>query len=162
MVSEGYKDAGYEYIIIDGCWHNNVKDNKTGELIPNLKRFPNGMKYVADYVSVPFLLLVKMWKIWLVKNILFALKKVHSKGLKFGLYHVVDANHIDYEKDLKPDARTFAKWGVDYMKFNFLSDAAKMVSVYQNFGKLLNETGRPMAYACSWPFYQRISRDTVR
>lgn len=70
--------------------------------------------------------------------------------------------HIDYEKYSKLDADTFAKWGVDYMKFNFLSDAKRMDEVYRKFGKLLNETGRPMSYACSWAFYQRIARDTVK
>lgn len=52
IVSEGYKDAGYEYIVIDGCWHHNIKDNDTGEMLPDLNRFPNGMKYLADYASV--------------------------------------------------------------------------------------------------------------
>lgn len=52
LVSEGYKSIGYDHIIIDGCWHHNIKDNDTGEMLPDLKRFPNGMQYLADYVSV--------------------------------------------------------------------------------------------------------------
>lgn len=51
MVSDGYKALGYDHIIIDGCWHHNVKDNVTGEMLPDLKRFPNGMKYLANYAS---------------------------------------------------------------------------------------------------------------
>lgn len=52
MVEEGYKDAGYEYVIIDDCWLEKERDNKTGRLVPDKKRFPNGMKAVADYVSM--------------------------------------------------------------------------------------------------------------
>lgn len=51
MVNEGYKDAGYEYLIIDDCWLEKERDNVTNKLVPDKKRFPNGMKAVADYVS---------------------------------------------------------------------------------------------------------------
>lgn len=49
IVSDGYKDAGYEYVIIDDCWMEKERD-KNGRLVPNLERFPNGMKPLADYV----------------------------------------------------------------------------------------------------------------
>ena len=50
MVSDGYKDAGYEYIIIDDCWpaKNRTPD---GKLQGDPTRFPHGMKALADYVS---------------------------------------------------------------------------------------------------------------
>lgn len=50
MVSDGYKDAGYEYIIIDDCWpaKNRTPD---GKLQGDPIRFPHGMKALADYVS---------------------------------------------------------------------------------------------------------------
>lgn len=50
IVADGYKDAGYEYVIIDDCWMEKERD-KNGRLVPDLKRFPNGMKPLADYVS---------------------------------------------------------------------------------------------------------------
>lgn len=50
MVSEGYLDAGYEYLIIDDCWLEHDRDPETQRLVPDRKRFPNGMKAVADYV----------------------------------------------------------------------------------------------------------------
>src|ERR1700746_424064 len=56
IVSSGMKDAGYEYVVIDDCWQ--VARDKEGNIIPDPKRFPNGMKALADYI--------------------------HSKGLKFG------------------------------------------------------------------------------
>lgn len=47
---DGYQEAGYEYIIIDDCWSEKVRDS-AGKLVADKKRFPNGMKYIADYVS---------------------------------------------------------------------------------------------------------------
>ena len=59
LISSGLKDAGYEYVVIDDCWALKERD-KDGRLVPDPKKFPHGMKYVADYI--------------------------HSKGLKFGMY----------------------------------------------------------------------------
>ena len=51
MVSDGYKDAGYEYVNIDDCWLDMTRDPVTQRLRPNAERFPHGMKALADYVS---------------------------------------------------------------------------------------------------------------
>ncbi len=48
MVSSGMKDAGYEYIVIDDCWQ--VSRDKNGVIVPDPKRFPSGIKALADYV----------------------------------------------------------------------------------------------------------------
>lgn len=58
LVSEGYQEAGYEYVIIDDCW--SLRERVDGKLVADPELFPNGMKALADYV--------------------------HSKGLKFGMY----------------------------------------------------------------------------
>ena len=58
MVETGLRDAGYEYLVIDDCWSLRERD-ENGSLVADPKKFPNGMKAVADYV--------------------------HSKGLKFGM-----------------------------------------------------------------------------
>lgn len=52
IVSGGYKDAGYEYVIIDDCWLEMERDPVTKELVPDRKRFPSGMKALADYVCI--------------------------------------------------------------------------------------------------------------
>lgn len=51
IVEGGYKEAGYEYVIIDDCWMEWERDPNTKELVPDRKRFPSGMKALADYVS---------------------------------------------------------------------------------------------------------------
>ena len=51
MVEDGYKDAGYEYVCIDDCWLAKERD-ENHKLQPDPKRFPNGIKHLADYVSI--------------------------------------------------------------------------------------------------------------
>ena len=59
IVEQGYRDAGYQYVVIDDCWSLRERD-ENGCLVADPEKFPHGMKYVADYI--------------------------HSKGLKFGMY----------------------------------------------------------------------------
>ena len=49
MVDRGYRDAGYEYLVIDDCWSLRDRD-ESGRLVPDPEKFPYGMKPVADYV----------------------------------------------------------------------------------------------------------------
>ena len=50
LVLKGFKDVGYEYIIIDDCWLDHERD-ENGKLKPDPKRFPSGIKALADYVK---------------------------------------------------------------------------------------------------------------
>lgn len=135
MVSEGYADVGYEYIIIDDCWLAKERDSK-GRLQPDPVRFPNGIKSLADYV--------------------------HSLGLKFGIYedygNYTCAGYPGVLGYLEIDANTFAEWDVDYVKLDgCYADPKDMDIGYPEFGSYLNKTGRPMVYSCSWPVYQEDS-----
>lgn len=51
MASDGWKDVGYEYICIDDCWMAPERDSK-GRLQADPKRFPGGIRRLANYVSV--------------------------------------------------------------------------------------------------------------
>jgi alpha-galactosidase len=95
MVSSGMRDAGYEYIVIDDCWQG--QRNAEGDIEPDPQRFPSGMRAVADYV--------------------------HARGLKFGLYSDAGTQTCGgrpgsrgYERQ---DARSYASWGVDYLKYDW-------------------------------------------
>lgn len=50
LVSEGYADLGYNYVIVDDCW---LAKNRSadGKLEADKKRFPSGIKALSDYVS---------------------------------------------------------------------------------------------------------------
>src|SRR5258708_2128622 len=49
LVSSGMKDAGYQYVVIDDCWQ--IDRDAQGNIIPDPKRFPSGIKVLADYVN---------------------------------------------------------------------------------------------------------------
>ena len=95
MVDLGFKDAGYEYVVLDDCWSEmKGRDPVTSRLVPNTTKFPDGMSGTAD--------------------------KVHALGLKYGMYSSAGTmtcgrypGSLGYEAI---DAATFAEWGVDYLK----------------------------------------------
>ncbi|CAL8082615.1 unnamed protein product [Calicophoron daubneyi] len=132
LVETKLKDAGYVYVIIDDCWPTMARDPQTHELLPDPSRFPSGLRELSDYI--------------------------HKRGLLFGIY-------LDYGKytcagypgtlgHLEEDAKSLAKWGVDYVKVDgCYADPREMPDGYQLLGKYLNQTGRPIVYSCSYPAY---------
>ena len=57
---------------------------------------------------------------------------------------------------LETDAKTFAEWGVDYVKMDGCQASQRDRDTgYPEFGRFLNQTNRPIVYSCSWPYYQR-------
>ncbi len=129
FVSAGMKDAGYTYIVLDDGWMTMDRD-KDGNLVPDPAKFPNGMKALSDYV--------------------------HSKGLKFGLYNCAGTKTCagypgtrGYEYQ---DARNYAAWGVDYLKFDWCNtDGINAKEAYTTMSKALKTAGRPIVFSlCEW------------
>lgn len=130
MVSDGYRDAGYEYLVIDDCWSLRQR-SADGKLVPDPAKFPHGMKAVADYV--------------------------HSKGLKFGMYSCAGVRTCagypsSYDHEFV-DAQTFADWGVDFLKYDFCNFPASgdCKTRYLTMSMALKATGREILFsACNW------------
>ncbi|HUZ57763.1 MAG TPA: glycoside hydrolase family 27 protein, partial [Hanamia sp.] len=129
MVSSGMKAAGYEYINIDDAWMDTVRDAE-GRLQADPKRFPHGIKALADYV--------------------------HNLGLKIGIYESAGTKTCaGYPGSLhheKIDAETFAKWGIDYLKLdNCYNENESYRKRYSEMEQALLATGRPIVYSiCEW------------
>ncbi|MEP6898875.1 MAG: glycoside hydrolase family 27 protein [Rhodanobacter sp.] len=137
MVASGMRDAGYVYVNIDDGWQGTRDAN--GAIRPNAK-FPD-MKALADYV--------------------------HSKGLKLGIYSSPGSKTCaGYTGSLgheAQDARTYAQWGVDYLKYDlcsFRDDVMEaqhphdkvaqmhtMEAAYQKMRSALDASGRPIVYS---------------
>lgn len=143
LVATGLRDSGYVYVNIDDGWQG--KRTESGELTPN-ERFPN-MKALADYV--------------------------HAHGLKLGIYSspgpITCAGNEGSMGHEEEDARTFAKWGVDYLKYDICSyrkildrDAhgdpelaqQMMLAVFEKMHFALRATGRPIVYSLSQHGFQ--------
>ncbi|MHB9055192.1 MAG: glycoside hydrolase family 27 protein [Paludibacteraceae bacterium] len=128
MVSSGMKDAGYEYIVIDDCWQ--VSRDSLGFIVADPKKFPSGIKALADYV--------------------------HSKGLKFGIYSCAGDKTCggrpagrghEYQ-----DAISYAKWGVDYLKYDWCNtENLNAIGAYTTMRDALFSAGRPVVFSlCEW------------
>lgn len=138
MVSSGLRDHGYQYVNIDDCW-----PVKPGAADPNLggeprdaegrvnanRRFPD-MKALTDYI--------------------------HARGLKAGIYTspgpLTCAGHVGAYQHEEADARRFADWGFDFLKYDWCSygniaknpDRAALEKPYQLMGDILRRLDRDM------------------
>ena len=128
MVSSGMAAAGYEYVVIDDCWQ--VDRDENGEIVVDKDRFPHGMKYLSDYI--------------------------HSKGLKFGIYSCAGTKTCQgrpggrgYEFQ---DARTYARWGVDYLKYDWCNHSTQSAQAsYTLMRDALYKAWRPIVFSiCEW------------
>eukprot|EP00039_Didymoeca_costata_P015960 m.278632 g.278632 ORF g.278632 m.278632 type:complete len:599 (+) comp16316_c1_seq7:78-1874(+) len=125
FVSSGLRDAGYEYINLDDGW--SIGRNATGHHIPDPKKFPHGIQYIADYI--------------------------HKQGLKFGIYTARGSKTCmgrpGSDSHEQIDADTFAAWGVDYLKEDSCGGTVHG-TVWQQYARMrdaLNKTGRPIYFS---------------
>ena len=109
MVSTGLIDHGWAYVDIDDCWavKLDTKDpalggpprDAQGNVNPN-RRFPD-MKALTDYI--------------------------HGKGLKAGIYTspgpATCGGYVGAYRHEEQDARQFAEWGFDLLKYDWCSYA---------------------------------------
>jgi len=128
MVDRGLKDAGYEYVVIDDCWHG--QRDSLGFIQCDPVKFPSGIKALADYI--------------------------HSLGLKFGIYSDAGTKtcggrpgSLGHEYQ---DALQYAKWGVDYLKYDWCStDNVNPKGAYTLMRDALAASGRPILFSmCEW------------
>ena len=128
MVSSGMKDAGYQYVNIDDCWHGE-RDEK-GFIQPDPERFPSGMRALADYV--------------------------HSLGLKLGIYSDAGTKTCAGRPGSRgheyQDAVTYAEWGIDYLKYDWCNTGElNPREAYLTMRDALYTAGRPIVYSiCEW------------
>jgi alpha-galactosidase len=95
MVSTGLRDVGFKLVTIDDCWSDHNRTSN-GSLTWDTKLFPNGLIWLSDYI--------------------------HNNKMDFGIYS--DAGTLtcggyqgSYDHE-EIDAKTFASWGVDYLKLD--------------------------------------------
>lgn len=128
LVTTGLRDAGYTYLVIDDCWQ--VDRDPEGYLIADPARFPQGMKPLADYI--------------------------HGKGLKFGIYSDAGTATCQGRPGSRgyefQDARLFAEWGVDYLKYDWCNHGRQdAYSSYAIMRDALKKAGRPVVFSiCEW------------
>jgi alpha-galactosidase len=133
MVASGMRDLGYQYVNIDDFWHAEERA-ADGTPLANPETFPEGIAALAD--------------------------SVHALGLRLGIYS--DAGHstcggcFGGHGHEEIDARTYAEWGVDLLKYDYcFTPPWRKVAVerYGRMGRALRSSGRSVVFSvCEWGF----------
>lgn len=139
LISSGMADYGYDYVNLDDCWmvKPGAKEediggpprDPDGRIRPN-KRFPD-MKALTDYI--------------------------HAKGLKAGLYTspgpLTCAGFEGSYQHEAQDARTFAEWGFDFLKYDWCS--------YRRVAGGKEHEAYVKPYKLMWDELQKLDRDVI-
>jgi alpha-galactosidase len=141
MVRSGMADVGYQYVNIDDCWMNAARHkdplrvgplrDPQGNLVPN-QHFPD-LRAITDYI--------------------------HKLGLKAGTYTspgpTTCAGFAGTYQHEAQDARQFAAWGFDFVKYDWCSygriadgdtSRAALMKPYQVMGDLLKQQPRDIVF----------------
>lgn len=129
MVKSGLAAHGYQYVNVDDCWEG----ERDGDgVIQSNDRFPD-MAALADYI--------------------------HTKGLRFGIYSSPgEKTCADYAGSLgheQADAKTYADWGADYLKYDWCSykiasaNLAEMQKPFKVMSDALDACERDIVYSLS-------------
>ena len=129
FVKKGLVNHGWSFINIDDGWEGNR--DATGEILPN-EKFPD-MKALGD--------------------------TLHKLGLKFGIYSspglLTCGGHTGSYQHEQQDVITYAKWGVDYLKYDWCSywginkdeSVSEMKKPYGIMQKALAKVDRDIVYS---------------
>ena len=130
MARNGMRDVGYRYVVIDDCWSAPARDAE-GNLQANPSKFPHGIRALSD--------------------------AIHGLGLKFGMYSDRGAKtcggYPGSQGFERPDAAQFARWGVDYLKYDNCNAVLDEKTQYQTMRTALSGVNRAIVFSvCSWWF----------
>lgn len=129
LVSSGMRDAGYRYVNLDAGWAAPTR-GADGNLRADPDRFPGGIAAVARYA--------------------------HDRGLLLGLYNSPFNEACGQDPRIGSaghegsDARQFAEWGVDYLKYDWCrldADHGDQVRYFTAMRDALRTSGRRILYS---------------
>lgn len=133
MMNDKLHAHGWTYVNIDDGWEAKER-TKQGEILSN-EKFPN-FKALTDYI--------------------------HSLGLKFGIYsspgHITCGGHVGSYQHEEIDAKTWEKWGVDYLKYDHCgyleiqknSEEKSIQEPYMVMRKALDKVNRDIVYCVGY------------
>lgn len=143
QAASGLRDAGYIYCNIDDGYMGGRDEN--GNLLCNKELFPNGMKYVADYIR--------------------------SKGLVPGIYNDAAGStcgsgsfkNPDFGRGVglygyeEKDCKTyFIDWGYEFIKVDYCGASWMKLQeqpTYTAIGKAIKATGKNVSFnICRWAY----------
>lgn len=143
LVASGMRDAGYVYLNLDDRWQDPRRPRGAdGRLQADLRRFPRGIKALAD--------------------------DIHARGLRFGTYTVANVVACGGEEGDGPcgfprtgslghereDAALFAEWGVDFLKIDWCGvdeagNRGRAADIFATWNDAIAATGRDIVLSAS-------------
>ncbi len=167
---------GYNYINMDSGWRGGW--DEFGRPVADAKKFPGGIREVADYVHAKG----QKLGIYYVPGIdddLLALNppiqgtKLHIKDIVFaprrtanawGGGHAIDFSKPGAQQYIQSIADLFAAWGIDFLKFDGVTPGSEHYDLkidarddVEAWGKALIKTGRPIWFTVSWKIDMRFN-----
>jgi len=133
LVSSGLAKLGYRYVNLDDCWMAPQRA-ADGQLQADPTRFPHGIAWLAA--------------------------KLHAMGLKLGVYESFGTTTCQRRPGsyghYQQDANTFAKWKIDFLKFDYCgvppgTTSASLQADYQQMSRDLLATGRHIVFSEELP-----------
>jgi alpha-galactosidase len=127
VVSSGLQAAGYRFINIDDCWEA-AERTSDGQLAADAAKFANGLAAFGSYL--------------------------HSLNLSFGLYTssgpATCAGFPGSWQHELVDAKTFASWGVDYLKLDccYQFNVSDRARAFTAMSRGLLQSGRSILFSC--------------
>ncbi|MDE6156602.1 MAG: glycoside hydrolase family 27 protein, partial [Muribaculaceae bacterium] len=139
LIDKGLFEAGYRWVGLDDDWQCGRERGEDSIPKADALKFPNGMKALGDYL--------------------------HERGMKFGVYSDAALRTCDNKfgsymyEDV--DARTYAEWGVDFLKYDYCwvpeleignpNERPTAEYLYGRMGDALASCGRDIVfYMCNW------------
>jgi alpha-galactosidase len=152
MATNGLRDAGYVYVVIDGGWRD-TQLGPNGQLLAHPGKFPGGIKALADYA--------------------------HAQGLKLGVHtcpgtHDCGGDKVGGWGHEEMQVKQFVEWGLDFIKLDLCSlnieggwNEDLIRQTYAQWGKVLQASGRDIVFSISayqfrdwYPSVCRMARTT--
>jgi alpha-galactosidase len=144
MIESGMRDAGWEYVMLDDGWQKAHGSRFLYELEYDPVKFPRGIEFLADYV--------------------------HERGMKLGIYSgpgvETCAGYTGSAGHEEEDARLFASWGVDHLKYDSCCWPGKggddVFELHKKMSDALRATGRDIVMHvchCGWDDVWEWARD---
>ena len=143
LVSSGLAAAGYDTVNLDDGWMASSRASD-GSLTPNTARFPDGIPWLAS--------------------------QIHALGLKFGIYEAIGTRTCQglpgsggttaSDNHYAQDARTFADWGVDFVKIDECgglpagTTLSSLTTAFEQYGADLRADDPSVVYSEELPVYE--------
>ena len=153
LIESGLAAKGFVHINVDEGWLLG-RDNATGEIVEDRKKFPNGMKALGEWIhaqEVPGQGKVMKYGLYTSRG---------TCQCSTNLYHAPGSHGFEVQ-----DAQWLVRAGADYLKEDSCCGDQDHSTAFGDYAKMrdaLNATGRPVYFSlCGWNSWYAPKGDSL-